>query len=516
MAGPPRPRRAAVVRRAVLALVLVGGVAGSVSLSAAVERAEERALQRAVEVKAGDIVLRVGHEFQTRLRALERMADRWNESEGTPEALWKDDAANYIADYGGFRAIDLLDADGRVRWVVPYAGHEDFLGYDFDDDPERGPAMREAWRRGRAAVSPPVELHTGGKGVLVFVPIYTRDRFDGWIAGVFHIRELVAATMGSLEDYRVTFSLGDDVLYADPGEDTGICSVRVLGVFYLGWRVEVCAGPTLEEALRGRLPEVTLAVGLALTALTAGLLLAFQMAADREARARALAVNLAEKAEALERAQAELAELSWSVSHELRTPLRAIDGYAAMVAEEAPPERRPALQRIRANAQRMAKQLDGLVELLRVARAEVHPRDVDVSALARERIARRQAADPERRVVARVEDHIVVRGDERLLDCVVDALVDNAWKFTAARAPGHIWVERAPRGFVVRDDGVGFDMAFANKLFATFERLHAPGEFEGLGIGLAIAARAMARQGGRIHADGTPGVGAVFTVELPG
>ncbi|MFN7146787.1 MAG: ATP-binding protein, partial [Myxococcota bacterium] len=449
------------------------------------------------------------------LRALERMGDRWHQAEGTPRDLWADDAGHYVADYGGFRAIEWIDADGVVRWVVP-TGHEEVVGDDVDDDPVRGVAMREAWRRGRAAVSPPVPLRSGGTGVVVYVPLHTRDRFDGWIAGVFHIQELVAATMGSLEDYRVTLAMGDEVLYADPGEATDICSVRVLGVFYLGWRVEVCAGPTLEEALRGQVPELTLAVGLAFTALTAGLLLAVQMAADRETRSRALARTLREKADALERAQAELAELSWSVSHELRTPLRAIDGYAAIVAEEAPPERRPALERIRANAQRMARQLDGLVELLRVARAEVRVRDVDVSALARERLARRQAAEPERAIAAQVDDGIVVRGDERLLAVVVDAIIDNAWKFTAGREPGHIHVTRAPRGFVVQDDGVGFDMAFAHKLFATFERLHAPGEFDGLGLGLAIAARAVARHGGEIRAEGTPGKGAVVVVELPG
>ncbi len=502
-------------RRAVtLALLLAAGVVGTGMLALEVERAEDRALIRAVDVKASDLVLRIGHELQARLLALDRMAARWDIAHGTPRALWEQDAANYVAHYGGFRAIERLDAEGRVAWVIPHT-YDAFIGMDVTAEPTRRAALDEAWLRNRAVVSAPVELLSGGTGVLVFLPLYTDDRFDGWLGGVFQVRQLLAATIGEVDGHRIRLSVGDEVFYEDPGPRTSFCSVRAVGVFYLGWRLEVCAAPELEASVRGPLPRVALFVGLVFTGLTAGLLVALQLAGDREERARALAASLREKADALERAQRELAELSWSVSHELRTPLRAIDGYAAMLAEETSECGRPGLARIRANAQRMARQLDGLLELLRVARVDLRVEDVDVTRLARQRLAALAAAEPGRHVEARVDERLVLRGDQGLLVTVIDALLDNAWKFTAARDPGHVWVRATPGGFCVQDDGVGFDMAFAAKLFGPFERLHAPGEFEGLGLGLAIAARAVSRHGGRIRAEGAPGRGATFYVDLP-
>ena len=514
MERPPPSFFAAPRRTLPVLLALALGTVGSALLARAVQRSEEAALHRAVDAEAANIVARIGEQFQTRLFALERMADRWRLSAGTSEAVWTQDASNNIAHFGGFRAIARLSADGHVQWVVPDIDAAR-VGADLGTEPARREAMDEAWRTLRPIVSPPVKLLDGGMGVLVYLPLFIESRFDGWLTGVFEVSQLLGVSLRPLDAYHLRLSTAETVIYDTLEPTDGVCSARAVGVFDLGWRAEVCASAQLERDVHEPFPELALALGLAFTGLVGGLLYALQLAGEREHEARALAARLRAKANALERAQRELAELSWSVSHEIRTPLRAIDGYAAILAQEGAPEARPALERIRANAQRMGRQLDGLLELLRVARTEPRVAPVNVSALARRRIATLVAAAPARHVHVHVDDGIEVLGDPALLTTVLDALLENAWKFTAMREEAHISVLSRPRGFCVQDDGVGFDMAFVDKLFATFERLHAPGEFEGLGLGLAIAARAVGRHGGRIWAEGAPEKGARFYVELP-
>jgi signal transduction histidine kinase len=162
----------------------------------------------------------------------------------------------------------------------------------------------------------------------------------------------------------------------------------------------------------------------------------------------------------------------------------------------------------------MARQLDGLIEILRLARAEPSPRPVDVADLARSRLEALHRRDPDRVVTTHVADEVRVVADPELVRTILHALLDNAWKFTRGRSPGRIEVGPHPGGFYVRDDGAGFDMAYASKLFRAFESLHRPGEFDGLGLGLAIASRAAASHGGEIRADAKPGEGATFTVTL--
>jgi signal transduction histidine kinase len=153
---------------------------------------------------------------------------------------------------------------------------------------------------------------------------------------------------------------------------------------------------------------------------------------------------------------------------------------------------------------------------MRLVRAEARPRRVDLGAMARGHCEELLAREPDRRVELRIPDALWVQADPELAHVIVSALLDNAFKFTRNRTPAIVEVGPYPRGFYVRDNGAGFDMAYADKLFRTFETLHGPGEFEGLGLGLAIAARAAASHGGRIEADSRPGHGATFFVILGG
>ncbi len=219
----------------------------------------------------------------------------------------------------------------------------------------------------------------------------------------------------------------------------------------------------------------------------------------------------------------ELESFSYTVSHDLRAPLRAIDGFAAALAGEhadrLDPDGLEYLARIRAAASKTSQLVDDLLALSRVTRSAMGRRPVDLSALAGDVIEDLRETAPSRAVDVRIAPGLVAEGDTLLLRLVLENLLGNAWKFTAKKARARIEVGEAetPRGraFFVRDDGAGFDPALAARVFAPFQRLHAEGEFEGTGIGLATVRRIVQRHGGEVWADGAPDRGATFWFTLP-
>jgi DNA-binding response OmpR family regulator len=241
-----------------------------------------------------------------------------------------------------------------------------------------------------------------------------------------------------------------------------------------------------------------------------------------EARAaRELAELRAVLVQELELKNKELDAFSYSVAHDLRAPLRAIDSFSAALQEDyadrLDDEGRQYLRYVRDSAQQMGGLIDGLLGLSKVMRGDLQRAPLDLSAIARRTAKRLHLQDPARQTEVKVADGLATEGDPRLLGVLFDNLLGNAWKFTAKRADARIEVGRRDDGaFFVQDNGAGFDMAYASKLFGVFQRLHSNAEFEGTGIGLATVQRIVHRHGGRIWAEGEIGRGATFFFTLGG
>jgi PAS domain S-box-containing protein len=224
----------------------------------------------------------------------------------------------------------------------------------------------------------------------------------------------------------------------------------------------------------------------------------------------------------LEAFNSELEAFSYSVSHDLRAPLRAIDGFSQILLEDyedkLDEEGRLYLRRTKNASQRMGHLIDDLLNLSRMTRSEMRRESVNLSALVKGVVEGLRTTSPEHEVDVIVEEGLVANGDESLLRVALENLVGNAWKFTRDQARpriefGTLEHEDTPAYFV-RDNGVGFDMAYADKLFGAFQRLHSTGEFEGTGIGLATVQRIIHRHGGRVWAEGNIGSGATFFFTL--
>jgi PAS domain S-box-containing protein len=226
----------------------------------------------------------------------------------------------------------------------------------------------------------------------------------------------------------------------------------------------------------------------------------------------------------LETANAELDAFCYSVSHDLRAPLRGIDGFSQALLEECAgqldEQGRHYLQRVRSGTRRMGLLIEDLLKLSRVSRGALNREPLDLSALARELLEDLRQRDPDRTVAVQVEDGLAAVGDPGLVRLALENLLGNAWKYTA-RTPGariaftrHPWPGQG-QAFRVQDNGAGFDMAYVDKLFTAFQRLHSAQDFEGSGIGLAIVQRVVRRHGGQVWAVGAEGSGAAFHFTLP-
>lgn len=229
--------------------------------------------------------------------------------------------------------------------------------------------------------------------------------------------------------------------------------------------------------------------------------------------------RIAERTAQLESANRELETFAYTVSHDLRTPLRTIEGFAKMVHDESSgrlsAESRENLDRVQRASRHMAALIDDILRLSRVTRGEVRRETVDVTAMARSIAEEMRQRHPEHRVEFVVRDGLVARADPHLLEVLMRNLLENAWKYTSRREDARVEVGcGGDRVWFVKDNGCGFDMRFASKLFRPFQRLHTESEFEGNGIGLATVARVVERHGGHASAEGRVDQGCTISFTL--
>jgi PAS domain S-box-containing protein len=230
-----------------------------------------------------------------------------------------------------------------------------------------------------------------------------------------------------------------------------------------------------------------------------------------------------ERTAQLEAANKELEAFSYSVSHDLRAPLRHINGFSQALledyADKLDEEGRNYLQQVRAASQEMAQLIDDVLQLARVTRSEMHQESANLSELANSVVAELRERDAGRSVAVQIAEGLLIHGDKRLFRIMLSNLLGNAWKFTSQQEqPEIVFGSEQKDGdtiYFVRDNGAGFDMAFADKLFGAFQRLHTAHEFEGTGIGLATVQRIINRHGGRVWAEGAVDQGATFYFTVP-
>ena len=233
--------------------------------------------------------------------------------------------------------------------------------------------------------------------------------------------------------------------------------------------------------------------------------------------------RVAQRTAELQVANKELEAFAYSVSHDLRSPLRSVDGFSQAILEDCSEQLgevgKQHLQRVQKATRRMGQLIDDLLNLSRVTRAELRREKVDLAFMAQMVVTKLEQMAPQRKVEFVTSPGLTVNGDPRLLRVVLENLLGNAWKFTGKKTDARVEFDATAQNeqtvYFVRDNGAGFEMAYADKLFGAFQRLHPMSEYEGTGIGLATVQRIIHRHGGRVWAEGAVDHGATFYFTLP-
>ena len=451
-----------------------------------------------------------------------------------------------------------------LTYVAPFEGdNRSLFGYDFYSDRINRDAMEQARDTGLPRASGKVDLEKAGisqqTGFLVYTPIYRdgapqatpderRQALQGFIVSVFRTDALLENIFGAQPDPEVDLEVfdgaeftregllhdDDGVLHADdPSRSAHFSEITTTEVAGRIWSLYYSTLPGFEPGWQSNLPLFVLLSGLAISLMLFGVtwmlansrIRAEHVGLQLEAANRQLENanrDLEETNRELEGANRELEAFSYSVSHDLRAPLRSIEGFSQILLEDhasrLDEEARGYLGRVQIASRRLALLIDDLLDLSRVTRSALTRQTVDLSALAREIAAEIEKSQPERRVEFVVADGLVVRGDPRLLRVALENLLGNAFKFTQKEPEAKVEFGAVARDgsvvYYVRDNGVGFEEAYAGKLFGAFQRLHASEDFEGTGIGLATVQRIVQRHGGRVWAEGAVGEGATFFFTL--
>jgi signal transduction histidine kinase len=479
--------------------------------------------------------------------SLLRMASRWEileaePREGTRGGKWRTDASLFLRHPPNNFAISGIDPQGIVRWIEPPHRFGGLLGGRVDSVGAMRAMLRSSQEDGIPRLTTAMDLPGVGAALVLFVPLQVGGLFGGFLMGIFPIRELMEDILAEAAIPGFDFEIDDHgrLAYARR-EEAGTPASEVIhetqiSVLNMSWGLKVWPTSDTLRAVRGDLPEISLAAGLLFSAL---MVLAVFLAQSTLLRGRVLAEanqQLRQQIAERERAEQELSSanqslaalnqelesFSYSVSHDLRQPLRGMTGFSHALLEDygdrLDAQAQDYLRRIDRAALRMTRLIDDLLALSRITRGELAKAQVDMTGIAREIADELKLQDSGRRVEFRIREGLTALGDPRLLRVMLQNLLGNAWKFTGKLDRALIELGEEPAdgatAFFVRDNGVGFDMRYADKLFAPFQRLHSEAEFPGTGIGLATIQRIVARHGGRVWARSRPGEGAVFYFTL--
>ncbi|GAB4178664.1 MAG: hypothetical protein Fur0039_22550 [Rhodocyclaceae bacterium] len=557
----PEPGRAdsgAALRRLKIGLILIwlAGMAGLGAWSVRNALDEREAAIRAGRSRAAELALAAAEQSARTfgeadaVLALLAEAQRRNaaSAEPDPESLPRALSAQ-LAERPQIAAIALLDAAGRILLFGTKAGVAIQAG-EWKSAPAAAAGAARA-TLGRAVADPASGRWTipllrsldAGDAPLRLAAMLAPSYFEAALRTLalpeggeillLHAEGRVLARhpagppdapANALPPFRAEFSNLRTVSFREtlpgaPGERIGAFSrlADYPAIVFVSMPEETVLAPWREAAL-------VRAGGFVMIALLVGLILfALQLAARRRAEAAAAARAAAEAAEerlrgrgtALEQLDAQLAAFSYAMSHDLRTPLRAINGFAQALQEECgqalDEQRRVYLARIRDAAQRMGETIDRLVELTGLSRSGVRRTEIDLSEMAHSIAAELSRRDPQRVASFAIAPGLHASADRRLVRVLLTQLMDNAWKFSRERPQTRISVGALAAGgervFFIDDNGIGFDMAHAARLFEPFQRLHPGAGFEGAGIGLAMVKRIVELHGGRVWADAVPDQG---------
>lgn len=457
------------------------------------------------------------------LGALQRMRDRWQTRAGTPFADWQQDAANYVNDNKGLRAVQWVDKDYIVRWTEPLIGNEQALHLDLSAEQNKKFALQQARQTKTYTLTPAVDLVQGNKGFLSYFPIFIQQQFAGFILGVFDMPMLIEQLLPNnfTDEFNFAIYSGGKLVYQNRHQnseyDVQTGNTATFTFRKISWQIKVWPKRAVIEHVYF-IPVLVLSVGLCISVLMAMSLfyglyarVASSKLQQREAEREVLISKL-------QRSNLELDDFAYIASHDLKEPLRAIKNHSSFLLEDysdkLDPDGQHKLHRLIYLGERMDKLISDLLYYSRLGREQMLFTAVDTRQLVADVLERLAEPLAEQNIYVSVANLPITRCDPVRVSELFYNLITNAYKYNdASKKRIELGANRDHKAwcFYVKDNGIGIDAQFNQDVFKIFKRLNSPKKYgEGSGAGLTFAKKIVEQHAGRIWFEAVDGGGTCF------
>ena len=521
-------------------------------------------LREQIQNEAADSVRLIRSDLEGRVQLLSRMADRWEIRGGIPREEWESDALNVFTHDPGYQALEWVDPSFRVNWIIPVEGNEDAVNLDITSEEKSRRALESAREKKEVTFTGAIELVQGGKGFLVIVPVFLAEELEGFFVAVFRYGKLLGTIFnrGEADSWHILVEAESTTLYTsyvprsiNSAQKRKWEASEKVEAYGVDWEVKIWPNANLIYEHDSWLPEIILLFGLVFSLLLPISIYLRYIVRTRTAESinaktelQNLSLNmqkLIEKNTAelrihedgnesslgahkhfqrkLNFLNKELEQFVYVTSHDLQEPLRMVASYVELLADryrdKLDEKANKYIRYTVDGTERMQILINDLLAYSRVGAKKRPFEEIDISELVQNVLHNLSSYIEENGAEVIVGDLPAVMGDKTQLTRLFHNLIQNAIKFRRDLSPVvEVFAENGVKGVVfnVKDNGIGIDTKFFDRIFLIFKRLGIREQYEGTGLGLAITKKIVEHHGGEIWVESKPEVGSLFSFTIPG
>lgn len=507
-------------------------------LWAEIKKQENNAIKTAFNEEVAQLSITLSSNLNFGVSSFQRMAQRWDQSNGTPYEQWKSNVASYLEAFPALDSMGWVDQDLKIRWVEPMEGNEAALGRSIDFDSPRREAYQLAREKNRPTITPPIDLVHKGRGIIIYTPLWIEGEPSGYLTSVYSTEQFMKSELWQnlLQKINLRLMDGDQILFSDDQDHIGNSEWErevTISALNREWTLVVSPKQSLINNNYRHLSNITLLAGLLISLLagfaTYSALHSRLKNAQLLEQTQSLQMREKEKDELVDKLAAsneELTRFAYICSHDLQEPLRMIRSFSQRLQMHlgdnltTDPKGQKYFRFITDGAERAQLLIQDILSYSQIDQATEPLEKVDLNDLVKMIAQNAQDyGDSSDRTIVTFDELPVIQGNKTQLYQLFQNLINNGLKYQKPDNIAKVHVSAINLGgaweIAVIDNGIGIAPEYQNQIFTVFKRLHRRTEYAGTGVGLAICKKVVERHGGEIWIKSEEGQGSTFAFTLP-